>query len=106
MYYYTISIDSAEMEEILRDLDERINAFSKRRKPFSVLVTEEEMGETMGGKMSRFNLVVSPNFEVKSERQALKFCQNLRAATDELQKMNDANYVVVPPAKRGGLMNR
>lgn len=103
MYYYTISIDQEGIDEEVEALIGRVNAPFKKRKPFSIVTTEEQMCETMAAKVARFHLVVTPDFVVKSERQAWAFCQNMRAAAEEVQAMNDANYVITPPpSKRMG----
>ena len=102
MYYYTVSIDENEMVALLDDLRERINAFSKRRRPFSVVVTQEQLDENMAAQVARFHLVVTPDFVVKNERQALQFCEHMKEAAEEIQAMNEANYVVVPPPSRHG----
>lgn len=103
--YYTISIDEAEKDDITADLEERVNEpFDKGLKPvrpFQILTTEEPIGSpTMGGSFVRFHLVVVPGFEPKNEKQAWKFWGMLANAAREVKKLNDENYVVIPPARR------
>ena len=106
MYYYTISVDEEELKAAIDDLKERVNApFNhgiKPIKPFSIVVTQEEIPcETMKGSFIRFHLVVTPEFRAKNEKQAWKFCQMMTDAAIEVKKMNDNNWMLMPAPAKG-----
>lgn len=106
MWCYTLSLDAESLKEAVEDLTNKANTAFKKTKPFRIIVEEEPMketlGESMGGSFVRFSLAVTPNFTVKNERQAMRFCQLMKEAAEEVEKMNAANYVLVPPADRRG----
>ena len=100
-WYYTVTIDENDLKAAIEDLTTRINSKFKRVKPFRIVCETEPMDEeTMKGEFIRFRLVVTPDFSVKNEAQAWKFCQTMREAADEVQEMNNQNYVLAPPPPR------
>lgn len=103
MYYLTTTIDEYGMADIVNEVSNRINGGAMRkRQPFGIVRTEEPLNaETMPGVMvSTFYLVLTGEANVKNEKQAAEFMAAMTAAAEEIERMNEANYVIARQATR------
>lgn len=102
-WFESISIDEECFLKVIDEKTAQINAFSKRHKPFRIVYESIRLSETMDAEFVKFSLAVTSDFEVKNERQALRFCQEMKAAAEEIEAMNRSRYIVHrPPRQNGG----
>ena len=103
MYYYTTIIDEQGLADVIADTEARINGGFRKGAPFMITATEVPLDPDLPQvAVTWFHLSATGDMEIKNDRQAGAFCAALADGLEEVRRLNDGNYVVIRPPRRGG----